>query len=251
MLHHDADTCLLLNFITKPIKLLFSVRQGDPFSMILFIIYMEPLLLRISEVSSGITLNARLSRTADAPQVPSLVETDESFVDDVDIFCSSDDDFIQIDKCFERFEQVSGAILNRSSKSVVLGLGRWKDRQVWPLSWLQTVQEKKVFGFIIHWKYKEIINRNWTSQFQKFSRCIYSWSDRILNSLQQRVDVLTLFALSKVWYKAQVLPLPNKFALQFERLISKFLWKGQITSNVIAKDTVTLPKDRGGLVCQT
>ena len=39
LLHRDADTSLLLDFITKPISILFSVRQGDPLSMVLYIIY--------------------------------------------------------------------------------------------------------------------------------------------------------------------------------------------------------------------
>ena len=39
MLHEGATTCFLLNFLTDPMKVLFSIRQGDPLSMILYIIY--------------------------------------------------------------------------------------------------------------------------------------------------------------------------------------------------------------------
>ena len=44
MLHDGATTCFLLDFLTRPMKVLFSIRQGDPLSMILYIIYIEPLL---------------------------------------------------------------------------------------------------------------------------------------------------------------------------------------------------------------
>ena len=54
LLHHEADTRLLLDFITKPIPITFSVRQGDPLSMVLYIIYLEPLLLRLEEVCRGL-----------------------------------------------------------------------------------------------------------------------------------------------------------------------------------------------------
>ena len=78
------------------------------------------------------------------------VEEDlESYVDDVEVFCASDSDFLIVDMCVEKFERVSGAILNRSSKSVVLGLGEWCRRTEWPLKWLKTVTEMKVFGFIM------------------------------------------------------------------------------------------------------
>ena len=50
MLQDGAKIRLLLYFISKPINLTFSVRQGDPIAMILFLLYVEPLLLRMEEV---------------------------------------------------------------------------------------------------------------------------------------------------------------------------------------------------------
>ena len=247
LLHHEIDTSFLLTFITKPIEVIFSIRQGDCISMVLFILYMEPLLLRLQEVCSGVQFKARMTRSLASPLVTGLVETDESYVDDVGIFCSSDEDFLKVDRIVERFEKVSGAILNRSSKSVVLGLGKWKRRTNWPLKWLRTVNELKIFGFFIQANYREIVKRNWNHQLSKFSSTIFSWSNRALPSLQQRADVITMFALSKVWFRGQVLPLSNKFALKFESLISKFIWKGHITNNVLSRDTIYLPKERGGL----
>ena len=38
-LHHNADTSFLLNFTTKSIPILFSVRQGDPCAMVFFLLY--------------------------------------------------------------------------------------------------------------------------------------------------------------------------------------------------------------------
>ena len=89
-------------------------------------------------------------------------EVIESFVDDIEIFCSSDTDFTKVDECIDKFEQVSGAILNRSNKSVVLGLGKWKNRDNWPLPWLKTVSEIKVFGILLTPSYSEILQKNWS-----------------------------------------------------------------------------------------
>ena len=68
----------------------------------------------------------------------------------------SEEDFGIIDKCIMRFENVSGAILNRAKKSVVLGIGSWSSRTDWPLKWLKPVKETTVFGFILHNSYNEI-----------------------------------------------------------------------------------------------
>ena len=45
MLHADAKTCFLLANLTDPILLSFSIRQGDPLAMLLYIIYVKPLLV--------------------------------------------------------------------------------------------------------------------------------------------------------------------------------------------------------------
>ena len=45
-----------------------------------------------------------------------------------------------------------------------------------------------------------------------------SWKARQLNTLVERVEVLRIFATSKLWYKASALPLPTKFAKKFGKL---------------------------------
>ena len=43
------------------------------------------------------------------------------------------------------------------------------------------------------------------------------------------------------------MPLPDSFASKFENIISKFIWRGHLTNNVLSRDTICLPKERGGL----
>ena len=73
MLHDGAKTRLLLDFVSKPINLTFSVRQGDPIAMILFLLYVEPLLLRMEEVTTGISIAARQVRDVQATEVVGVV----------------------------------------------------------------------------------------------------------------------------------------------------------------------------------
>ena len=115
MLHEGATTCFLLDFLTSPIKVLFSIRQGDPLSMILYIIYIEPLLLMINKLTKGLF-------------VSSLVQKDEDYCDDLNFLSEFESDLLVIENTFTRFENVSGALLSRSWKSKIMGLGQWRNR---------------------------------------------------------------------------------------------------------------------------
>ena len=59
----------------------------------------------------------------------------------------SENDRLVIDEIFVNFKDVSGAILSRSLKSKVMWLGKWRNRNDWPLPWLNVQSELKVFGF--------------------------------------------------------------------------------------------------------
>ena len=53
MLHTDAETTFLLSRLSESIPISFSIRQGDPFAMLLYIIYAEPLLTLIESGING------------------------------------------------------------------------------------------------------------------------------------------------------------------------------------------------------
>ena len=232
MLHEGATTSFLLSFLTNPIKVLFSIRQGDPLSMLLYIIYIEPLLLKIHRETVGL-------------QLATVVQKDEDYCDDLNFLSESEEDLKIIENIFVKFEDVSGAILSRSSKSKVMGLGAWKDRVVWPLQWLQPKSELKIFGFQITPVYKTTLERCWETCFAGFHKLLMSWSSRQLETLVQRVEVLRLFATSRLWYKASALPLPVKFARKFEAAMVKFLWVGRLEKLKI--DEMKNPYMFGGL----
>ena len=76
-----------------------------------------------------------------------MFQKDEDFCDDLNFLSESEQDLLIIENVFERFEAVSGAILSRSSKSKVMGLGPWRQKDNWVLPWLQVKDELKIFGF--------------------------------------------------------------------------------------------------------
>jgi len=142
------------------------------------------------------------------------------------------------------FESVSGTVLNRAQKSKVMGLGPWEGRQNWPLPWLKTEPFLRIFGVNFHPKFADTLNHSWQACFQGF-KCIQSWSSRNLPTLLQRVRVLNVFALSKLWYLAQVLPIPKKWLGEMEKKVRAFLWRGRLEH--LPFDELFAPVKQGGL----
>ena len=211
MLHVGAKTKFILQFLTKAIEVSFSIRQGDPLAMILYIIYIEPLLLYLERVLVGL-------------KVASIPQCVEAYCDDVNILTNSMSDFLVVDAAVRKFEAVSGAILSRAKKSTVIGFGSWKDRTAWPLDYLKTVKEVKIFGIFFMDSYRSMIKKNWEFRFERFQDVIKSWSPRILETLVQRVEVVKVFALSRVYYVASILPIRVTMIKKFEKVIGSFLW---------------------------
>ena len=60
-----------------------------------------------------------------------------------------------------------------------------------------------------------------------FDKVLFSWQSRQLETLAQRVEVAKTFALSKLYYVAQVLPLPAKVTKKINSSLSKFIFRGR------------------------
>ena len=125
-------------------------------------------------------------------------------MDDTEVVVVSDQEILLVEAVVRDFEAVSGAILNRCHKSKILGLGAWKDRSKWPLNWLQSVKVLKIFGVKMGADLASILDDNWSDILHKFKKTLFSWSTRSIPTLPERVEVLSIFCLSKLWYMAQI-----------------------------------------------
>ncbi len=77
---------------------------------------------------------------------PDFEERVEAYVDDVVVVGGDEDDLLVIDVICGQFERISGAILNRTHKTAILGLGDWAGRKAWHLSWVSATDSLKTFG---------------------------------------------------------------------------------------------------------
>ena len=115
------------------------------------------------------------------------------------------------------------------------------------MKYAQTVREVKVFGVFLLNSYTETLKRNWDYRYGKFEKAVHSWSSRVLEHLCQRIDVLKIYALSRVFYLASILPLSKTLVKRFEKLMGKFIWNYSGKILRVSFCELKLPLKRGGL----
>ncbi|MBM3939095.1 MAG: hypothetical protein FJ333_10665, partial [Sphingomonadales bacterium] len=231
-LHRGASAVFMLHGLSREIEVIFSMRQGDPLAQILFVIQEEPFLLRLEASLHGL-------------RYAGLREASLAYVDDVSVLSSKIEDLVVLDGIVSDYEAASGAILNRNTKTVIMGLGSWAGRQDWPLPWIHTAPHVKLFGVHIAPAFEDTVRLSWDYTVGGLEATLRMWSARALPYLTQRSQVLHTFAMSKLWYMAQILPLPKDFVNRIRRSASDFLWRGRLER--LAWAELAAPKQGGGL----
>ena len=214
-LHRDNTATFMLHKLSAAIPVTFSFRQGDPLAQILYILQEEPLLIKMQAATHGLRFGG-------------IREASLGYVDDVAVLSNKEEDLVTVDTLVADFEAASGAILNRNKKSVILGLGSWEGRQEWPLLWLKASETVKLYGVHFTADYSSSLQLSWEHTIEGLEATLRLWASRALPFLAQRVQILHTYAFSKLWYLAQILPLPSFLAKRIIRAASNFLWKGRL-----------------------
>jgi hypothetical protein len=234
-----ASAAFLLTKVSSFLDILFSLRQGDPLAALLFILYIEPFLVRLEAALHGL-------------MVAHIREASFGYMDDVNILGSHLSDITKVDFITLQFEAAAGAILNRNRKTLIMGLGSWAGRMDWPLQWLVAATSIKVLDFTICLGFNDSVLATWDRILDGMEQTVRSLAARHLPVLRQRVQVLEVFALSSAWYFAQVIPLPTVApgqqvspATRLRRMVANFLWSGCLAR--LAFDELHRPFPEGGL----
>ena len=111
MLHSGAKTRFILaGGLSQAISLTFSIRQGDPLAMLLYIIFIEPLVLYIEKRTTGCILRN--------------LKGAEAYCDDLNVMTCRDSDILLIDQCVTRLSVAQFFRETRSVKSSALVGGK-------------------------------------------------------------------------------------------------------------------------------
>ena len=100
----------------------------------------------------------------------------------------------------------------RIHKTKIFGVGRWKNRQQWPLDWLKSESEFMFTLGIWHGNdYNNTLDKNWSLVTSKIQIHVNMLHTRRI-SLFQRAAYANSCILSKVWYISHIYPLPGLHA---------------------------------------
>ena len=90
----------------------------------------------------------------------------------------------------------------------------------------------------------ETLFENFCQVYQKIVKCLNLYRSRCL-SLYGKACIVNLMALSKLWYLASVLLVPEKIIDMIEKEIFMFVWDGKM--ELLSRNTCYFPKLNGGL----
>ena len=231
--YSGANMRILLNgWLTKPIALLRGVRQGDPLSLLLYVLCVEVLAvqIRISPHIRGFLL----------PGARGLHFKVRQYADDTTSFLK---DFLSLTNLFNVisvYERGTGAKLNRS-KTEAMWLGAWKSRTDEPLG-LTWVKKMKILGVVFGTIPVE--QDNWQPKINKLEKSINLWKSRSLSFVGKSV-IINVLGLSKLFYLAKVLVLPAWVPRRVNQIVWPFLWGSKIET--VSRNSCSVSPLDGGL----
>ena len=209
-------------------KILAGIKQGCALSMFLYVLAIEILLISINlnEKIKGYKLNITKSFE---------VKT-SAYADDVAGLVTDEQSIKEFFNSFKEWGKISGASMNED-KTNILSINVNEE-----YSTLKFVSEMKLLGVVFN--KLGISDENLKKTETKIEQTLGMWQCVNLNTLE-RIVVCKTFALSKLWYIASFMIVPEKYIKKYESIIYKFIWNGAI--EYIKRDTLILPLDQGGL----
>ena len=202
------------------------MRQGCPLSPLLYVLVSEVLAvnIRANPRIEGLTLPGSSSPLSPISQYVVV----------------SDDSIRAIFEVYAVYEKGSGAKLNQS-KSKGLWLGSWAARldPPAPLDWSSA--KIKTLGVFVGPGDLEV--DNWQPRIAAVEKVLSSWRQRSL-SFRGKALVIIALALSRVWYVASLIHMPDWVTLNLVRLAFHFFWGGK--RELVRRAVIVQPPDQGG-----
>ena len=157
IMYKTCNSSLCINgIISSPFRIKRSVRQGCPLSMMLYVIFQEPLYLAI-----------KANALVVPPSFPNMMTIKiQGYADDSTVIVTSDLALQEVCKVIEKFEEATGALLNKE-KTSIMGIGSWSKRATWPVNWLKRVENTKILGIEFFCNYEETVENNWNTVIEK------------------------------------------------------------------------------------
>lgn len=209
--------------LSESIRIERSVRQGDPLAMILFCLYLEPLLQKLNRICEV--------------DVDLLV----SYADDISLIIHDIRKLCKVKQIFEDFESVAGAKVNYE-KTRAMKIGS-NNNYILP-DWIEQNENIKILGLWYNNNSNSMMQKNWDEVLQSLRFLLWNSQFRSLN-LIQKVIFLNTYASSRIWYMSSTISVNKKTLAKIKTLYGNFLWYRSTLR--VSFDQLCLPRKLGGL----
>ena len=231
ILYTDICSSVLVNgHVSESFNVTRSVRQGCPLSPLLYILALEPVLVKIRNDKDiqGCPIPGKRTNP------PKLT----AFADDCKFAVKSDRSVSNIIKHFDNYKEFSGSKLNKG-KTELMYLGRWRRKET-SINNIKVVKSMTVFGI----KFGNVTEEErWRPLIDSIKKKLNFYSLRRL-SYFGRAKLINIMIFPKIWYLATIFP-PNKNHLkEIEHWIFNYMWVGK--GEKIKRNTMYLPINQGG-----
>ena len=226
-MYKDSNSCTVNNGFSSPyFQIERGVRQGDPLSPYLFALCAEILsiIIRNNQSIKGLVIKEKEIKIS-------------QFADDTTVFLEDLDSVKETFRLLDKFSSLSGLRVN-SNKCEAMWLGATKKKNIEEkplgLKWPNSI---KILG--IHFSHDKALREklNFGSIVPSVQQIINLWKQRVL-SIFGRITIIKSLLISKLTYKASLIPVPDLILKEISKLIYNFLWKGtdKVKRKVISGD---------------
>jgi len=232
VLYTDIESSIIVNnHISEPFPLSRSVRQGCSLSPLLYVLCLEPFILKVQN-----NINIKGIKVPGSPLEIKM----SAYADDNTAILTDDVSISHFFKDVKLFELVSGSKVNYNKSNGVF-MGKWKSRSDHPfgISW---VKNCKVLGY--YFGYDINYNEIWSNLFLKFTKVI-NLCRSFKMSFKGKSTVLNCLAFSKILYYISAGHFPDVYINMFQKLCFKFIWSSSFEP--VNRKTLYLPFKEGGL----
>jgi hypothetical protein len=229
-LYTDATSVGQINgFITYPVTMDSSIRQGFPLSTRLFAVSLDPLLQQVNDAV----------RALRPPQHQHTIGT-VAYVDDVTFVLRSPREVHLVQQVLNKYVQASGAVINYQ-KSRALALGSWNPDT--PVMGIPYHLEVRILGVLFTNKVRLSTTTSWRLVTQAIRHQAHDSYHRDL-ALHLRIQYVNIYLLAKAWHLPQIFSHPKVAVARINTVISWYIWKGSVFR--VPLSTLYRPKHKGG-----
>ena len=206
-------------YLSETIELQKGIRQGCPFSALLFILCVEVMAITIKNNNniSGIKIDDKEIKIV-------------QHADDSTLLLDNKDSVVEAINEVNRFSKVSGLNLNLSkTEGIWLGINKESGNIFQGITFKN--DPVKCLGIYIGHNKEKCVELNWNPKILEFERLFESWKKRKL-SLFGKVCIINSLGISKLVYNFSILDTPQYVIKKVNSIIFNFLWKKESVRRV-------------------